>query len=391
MSIQFVNLELWFVNSDKQFTTEQMYGFALHQAKINVDRALTLGATKIALLHIHDGFLHNNNQQYNGILTQIKEYCYSKSIQHLYLLIGMAEDNTSCLNLDGFEVISYCNMANMAEVAYAGIQTEWNTSANKFLFLTGKPSRYNRIVLLYKLFKAGLLKDCEWTFFKPLTDDAWCRNALALSEEDYDTFVHQCERTIDEKYSQGRAYTYVNGKQALEQQIFESDLSKNFMYIDPSVFQNTCFSIISEGVYDDGNVYSKFLSEKTYRTIINKHPFIFAANPEMFVYLKAQGYKTFEQYMTIRDYALIENVNDRLDAIVINAKDFLKTIQQNQKYIKADVDYNFNLLITKVNECKKIQKYLIDNGANLADVDYWLNSLGPHRFIQIYEVENENS
>ena len=58
--------------------------------------------------------------------------------------------------------------------------------------------------------------------------------------------------------------------------------------------------------------------------------------------------------------------------------------------IQKDINHNHVLLNKKIQQCADTRKFLINNGADAVEVDYFLNHTGPSRLIRIYEVKNEN-
>jgi hypothetical protein len=90
-----------------------------------------------------------------------------------------------------------------------------------------------------------------------------------------------------------------------------------------------------------------FLTEKTYKVIAAKHPFIVAQRPRVLEVLRAEGYKTFHPYID-ESYDLIENDVERLHAIK-NEVLRLSTYSDEQwlefqHNVKPIVDHNFELL-----------------------------------------------
>lgn len=250
---------------------------------------------------------------------------------------------------------------NMVYQSYNNKETAtWNPTAEKFLFLGGVPSRSNRIVLLSKFYNSGLLNRSEYSFFPPWTesDKEWCRNALA-DMYNYDQFLNDCDRSIDDLYSTAKDYSRLSSAELLETKIHETDWCQNPGWIDPSVFYSTCFSIISEGnAYPPATDY-KFLTEKTWRTVVNRHPFIFAGEVEQYQYLVSKGLRTFEEYMF--PYGHLSNENNRFDLIVLNTEVFLQSIKQNKAAIRNDIEHNFNIFVREAERNNSLLDFLSNN------------------------------
>lgn len=233
---------------------------------------------------------------------------------------------------------------------------EYNAN-DKFLFLGGVPTRMNRIYLLSKLYEQDLLLKGEWSFFIPSSqeDQDYCRNLLShYSDIEYNNFLKKCTRSIDNKY-QGvikflKDYApYKQGDFEEWSKIVHTDFWKNPVYIDPEIYNRTSLSIISEGINFWSDDYD-FITEKLWRAIIYKHPFIFAGHPDQFKYVKRLGFETFEKYMLVKDYAYTHNEKERIDLIVKNIDHFLTNQKRFQKELEHDISDNYNLFLKLAND-----------------------------------------
>lgn len=279
-------------------------------------------------LLLMDGFLYRNPETFHVDIP-------------VKLIAGMCEHDDH-LYLNYYHRIVYNSFKNT-------ILPAWNNKSKSFLFLGGVPSRTNRINLLSKFYDAQLLNTAVWTFFPPWTDSdkEWCRNAIPhYTDEQYLKFLDACDVRIDERYEQSKNYSRITRDDWDEQDTYSQPWVKDLAWINPQVFADTLLSIISEGnVYEPATNY-KFLTEKTWRAVAMRHPFIFAGYPEQFDYAKSLGLRTFEEYMLIKDYAYITDENLRLDAVVINTKYFLDNYSQHNDAIQQDTEHNYNLFMT---------------------------------------------
>lgn len=129
---------------------------------------------------------------------------------------------------------------------------------------------------------------------------------------------------------------------------------------DLQYFDNSYFSIVNETNFYhclDGNglrpiscVHTDgvFISEKLYKPIAHRHPFIVAGINGTLKYLRDAGYKTFHPIIN-EDYDLIVDDEERLQAI---EKEVLRlatldddTWLEIQQQLKPIIDYNYNHLL----------------------------------------------
>lgn len=209
----------------------------------------------------------------------------------------------------------------------------------KFLCFNGVP-RQSRIDLLDQIVIHDLLDESYYSFD--------CR------EQELYNMVHEQKLAGIEKI-QHRIPLVLN--KTLERSnpvtIFEDD----FKY-----FENSYFSLVTETMfYDPRKVYTfndkalhvpgtypgRFLSEKTFKCIRMKHPFITVGGPGYLEFVKSRGYKTFSPFID-ESYDNIEDDRLRMQKIVnevvrlCNLPD--SDLVEFTKFSKDIVEHNYRLL-----------------------------------------------
>jgi len=222
------------------------------------------------------------------------------------------------------------------------ISQRWNSTSNKLLVLTGIPHRYNRMRLLYKLHQENLLENNSiWSLFAPFSEGSKdsCREYLSdVSDKDYNKFMNTAIRKIDN-------VSVETGK-------FAAQTKVNNFTIDPKFFKDTVLSIISETHYYPDQAKND-VSEKTWRAIINHHPFIIAGTTGIRKHLECLGFKTFLEYLK-DDYDIIEDNEQRLNSIVENTKYFLNNFNKNKNNIQKDIEHNYHRLLELINYDRRL-------------------------------------
>lgn len=350
---------------------------------LEFQKAVADGVTTIIGLFLMEGILphDSHNQQ---LFLEIKKIADKHNLE-VILLSGLGEsfknqysiENGGILNNLPFDVIYTSYHLRMGFNTLDKIVIEPRTN-NNFLFLGGIAGRLNRIYLLSKLYENDLLKYGEWSFFIPVSqeDQNICRNLLShYSDEEYEIFLKKCARAVDNKYEVMVNFIhdgyrpYKEGDLEKWSEIVHTSFWNNPMYIDSKIYNETSLSIISEGPnYWSTDCYD-FITEKTWRTIIYKHPFIFAGPPEQFKYLKQMGFETFEKYMLIKDYAQVENEKERIELIVKNVDYFLKNQTYHQNEIQQDIEHNFNLFLKLANDQDSLLTDL-KSKYNIPDIEF---------------------
>jgi len=126
----------------------------------------------------------------------------------------------------------------------------------------------------------------------------------------------------------------------------------NIIQEDVKYFEDSYVSVVTETIY----YYSKdeastiFFSEKIYKPIVMKHPFIVVGRPYSLKTLRDQGYKTFSPFID-ESYDTITNDDKRLNAIVKEMERMNNFTDQQwiefQESVKEIVEFNAKLLWSK--------------------------------------------
>lgn len=108
------------------------------------------------------------------------------------------------------------------------------------------------------------------------------------------------------------------------------------------IFDETSVSFICE-THETNN--SLFVTEKTYRPIINRHPFVARASFPLLEYLRAIGFRTFDQFVD-ESYDSVSDVNvEHINTLISTAKNLLDQTSINADKIQEIVDHNYETLI----------------------------------------------
>jgi hypothetical protein len=346
-----INLE-WMRDSN-HYSLEEFEPMRMDLISKEIQQAVDDGCDSILGLYLIDGFLPYDPAWFNELNKKIQILCNQLGVSKFVIVSGQGETK------EGLEVPHYYfdYTFRMIFNGYRDYLPEllqtYNQQNKKFLFLGGHVARANRLGLMSRFYDAQLTSNAEWSFFPPYTplDKEWCRNYLTWYDDTaYLDFFNTCTRSIDEKYKDVIPYVSCHGSDEVEfYDIVQTDFIKNPSYIDHQVFKQTSFSVVPEGI-NYWNKENKFLTEKIYRAIVNRHPFIYAAEPDQYRYLKELGYKTFEEYMLIKNYPWIEDEETRLDAIASNTTHFLANKDLYIQQITDDVEHNYNLFFEYANK-----------------------------------------
>ena len=118
---------------------------------------------------------------------------------------------------------------------------------------------------------------------------------------------------------------------------------------DIKYFNDSYFSLVTETNYfkNYGQLDGHFLTEKTFKAISGKHPFILVGRPGLVESLRTLGYKTFSPYIN-ESYDWIEDDEMRLEAIINEVERLCNFTDSQwldfQTNVQSIVEHNFNLI-----------------------------------------------
>lgn len=135
-----------------------------------------------------------------------------------------------------------------------------------------------------------------------------------------------------------------------------TDLVTNRAHLVPDtnyLYEQTYFSVVTETLFFKGerpDEYGRFLSEKTFKPVAMKHPFIIVSTPHFLHKFKELGYKSFSPWIdesydeepddTIRMMKIVREI-ERLSNLSGNAlTEFLEAMRRT-------CEHNHNLLMSK--------------------------------------------
>lgn len=206
------------------------------------------------------------------------------------------------------------------------VNTTWNADADQYLFLTGKPDKFQRIGLFYKLYKNDLLENCNYSLFMNPGMMAKSKKYVPeLSNEEFESFVLQHQRNPDN-------ICYI-------EQI--DSLHYGGIPYDPALYSTSLFRLISE---THMHLRTPWPTEKTWLTILNRNPFVIAGDLGTCEYLQSRGIETFDKLFDIPTYDNISSEHDRLDHVVAHVKQWMAG-NFDKDSVADMVEKNYNRLI----------------------------------------------
>lgn len=236
------------------------------------------------------------------------------------------------------------------------LSTSWNADASQALLLTGKPHKDNRIGLLGKFYDRESISHLEYSLHVNQGIIDRCRPMFpAWTDARYSDFIRDCARDLD----------------AVDIEMQPDSIHYLGVPYDHKLYENTALSIISESELHD--TYS-FITEKTYRAMLNCHPFVLAGSAHSLDWLESLGFRTFRLYMVEPDYDALPPYA-KLDAIVTNTLAFLSRKKGKDDDILSDTVHNKQQILKVIEDQHAILHSIICSQLENVDSDFIKNLL----------------
>lgn len=284
------------------------------------------------------------------LLHAVMEYWDPQMINAAITMLGIEYDqpNVRLLveealkprNSINFKNIFYYNDNLMKHVVANNDSNEIiDLNTNKFLYIVGKSHKRHRISLLYKLYKSGLLKFAKWSFridHPELTRD--CINDIDDSE--YQSFIENTIQDLDIDKNDP---------------IFKPDNNGMLSHpVDIDLYKNTSFSLISET--HCSTKFTSFITEKTWRAILNNHIFVIPSYVTNLELLEDIGIDTFQYALKHKkeEFTLDKTVDEIVDMTVENVRYLLQSIGVYEERLIASIKQNKIMLLKRIEHFRNI-------------------------------------
>jgi hypothetical protein len=231
--------------------------------------------------------------------------------------------------------------------AESQVSIQWKHDAEKFLFFIGKPDKYHRVGLLYKLDCAGLLEKCIWSLHvhdiniektTKILSDIGCQNPVEWIEQ------------------------HLRNPDSVHMTVLSDSGSSHYSGIpfDTCLYDNAKFQLISET--DFTNKKPPWATEKIGLAFANRNPFLLAGSPGTLKALNDLGFVTFDKFCLHKDYDLEFDDQLRMNKIIENVSYWIENIESYHHEIKQAVEHNFkrfleigqNELVESTKVCKAL-------------------------------------
>lgn len=301
----------------------------------------------IVMMDVMEGRIYDKDNSI--MLSELEQVVKSFNIGYTFILDGEYEKNSKITGVDNVIYSDFLAVSSYVNGILSEDQTcneSWNNTQPKGLWTIGRVERPHRAILMSKLWENNLYSKIDWSFYAYPDNREYIHKTFLSHYDDstFEKFIRESTRSLD----------------------FTDHLEDGFTFngypFDPDIYRNTSFSIIAESDFlinhYDQPEFTPKITEKTYRAIINRHPFICAWYPGMIDRLKSKGYRTFEEYATIPNYNDIRDMDARLNAIVSNIDTFHEQLNRPEivEQVRADIEYNYQHYLKNVElEMLKLQ------------------------------------
>ena len=303
-------------------------------------------------------------------IDTLEDFCNYIEINPNKVYVCLANSQSVSLNLNSYINISKYNLFSFERFAFDAVQIGYSmgnllykfkfNQRKRFLFLNRRYST-DRAYMYLNFHKFNLLDNMHCTFG---LDNIYNDDLITLHQviEDISTTHLTSHEDITEYIKSNITYieSFLPHRIKTDSLVYNTNHKKSCLYSfwNVAAHNSTDINIITEtfryqyGIRETDIHYQTlfFITEKTYRTILMKQPFILFSNPYALQYLRNAGYKTFSPFMD-ESYDSIENLADRQNAIINEVKRLhsMKESEFNELLVKCReiAEHNYINLMTR--------------------------------------------
>jgi len=330
-------------------STQSEYAFLKRSFKDIVDEiqnALVEGKTKIIFFNTPETILTFEIKKIQRVLDKFPEhddktfFLSTSSIDGEETYKRICKENNWQKRLTVISAHSFEDVVKRFTIEEVELEYKIKLKEKKFLCFN-KIDRPNRVILLAKLLKKNLVKDSFYSFEG--SDKSW------IDRTSWDYYGDEIKKEIFKNRNLFPLRLNISDERPNPVDIIEGDL----------LFHNeSYFSIVTESIYFKkpfpigSLVYEsyKFITEKTYRPILLKHPFLLVSWPGILEYLRSFGYKTFHPYID-ETYDTIEDDSQRMEYIVCEIERLCSFSDDQwikwQHSVKDIIEHNYRIIMAR--------------------------------------------
>jgi UDPglucose 6-dehydrogenase len=330
-------------------TTQSEYAFLKRSFEDIVDEikhALSIGKTKIIFFNTPETILTFEIKKIQRVLNKFSEFDDKTFFLSTSALDGQETYERVCIENNWQKRLTVISAHSFEDVVkrftLEGADREYKIKLKEKKFLCfNKIERPNRVILLAEMLKRNLLKDAFYSFEGSSKD--W------IDKTNWDFYGDEVKNEIYKNKEIFPLRLNITDERPNPVDIIEGDLK----YHDESYFSVITETIYFKKSFPIGSLTHesyKFITEKTYRAIILKHPFLLVAWPGILEHLRSFGYKTFHPYID-ETYDTIEDEIQRMEAIVLEIERLCNFSDDQwldwQYSVKNIVDHNYKVIMAR--------------------------------------------
>lgn len=289
----------------------------------------------------------------NNIILLANVHQYNKTFTNIGLNLGLKP--SQILLIDYYELQTYF----FHKVLGSDHNKSYNPNAVKDIrYMFGKVNKPIRIITMYKLWQKGLLDNAVTGCLVDYNDIDDLAKEVSLE------FNRWYKQDVDQHLISEMLKTHYGSPDNVSHLYFKTSAGSisnhcpSYPYDHEILFGNTKVSLIPETQFYN-QAPPNFITEKTYKTIYNHHPFTILGTPAILETLQSRGYKTFDKICDeTYDYCFSDR--KRVDLVINATKQILNS--SNLEEIDLITKHNFaQLEINSLDTVKQLNNAITNN------------------------------
>lgn len=218
-----------------------------------------------------------------------------------------------------------------------------NLPHKKFICLN-RLSKAHRVFIMLGLLERGLLDECHWSYYNTDGSTALPSDIHAKLDEPLFTQKHNYSEKLIRQFADMIPYS-VDSNASRQTPHMPEDLFSD-------MYQNVDFMLINETIYESSE--GLFLTEKTFKALVNKKPFVICGQPGSIQKLRKRGYDTYD-YLVDHSYDLATDSRRAQQVLDETTRLCSVDFDEYRDRIQESAEHNIKVLLDQSRYLEDIQ------------------------------------
>ena len=288
----------------------------------------------------YDQWVTSNPMGQQGIFTKAIGYDYFQFLYRQQYLLRTDPLEVGLFTLDN--AVAFIKPGNSYERETLHTVPTAEDKTHDLLNFNGLP-RPHRMAIVSELHRLGFDETSYISFLLRYYGEV--EGEIEYREQWKSNIIDMAENLFKYKSQKDYLLEFFNEPKHIELDVSTEQLKQDDRFYDKKLYESSYFSLVNETIFtepENKNSWDTqlFITEKTYKPLMNYHPFIVVSLPHTLRYLRQQGFETFPE-MFDEYYDVIKDPKERFSYII-------RELEKWKNYSEDEKNMRYNAIRPKL-------------------------------------------